>query len=229
MLKIKDIEKKFGNIDVLRKVNIDVNNGEIVGVLGPNGAGKTTLLKIISGTIIQDSGSILLDDEKLTVKDFNVAFSSQRGMYWRLTVKENLYYFSALKGVFKNEVDKYLADFDGVDSILNKPFKELSLGQKQIATVIGAIITKPKLLCLDEPSNGLDIKNIETINTLISNYCKGNTNKIIITSHDLIFLYNLVDKFYILNNGEIAKVLINKDITVEEVAEVYRDVVMEDL
>lgn len=225
MLKIENISKSFRNNKVLEDINMAIGDNEIVGLLGPNGAGKTTLIRIISRLILPDKGLLTLNDSELEMRDLNVVFEGSRNLYWPLTVRENLYYFAALKGVFKKEVDRILEDSESASIIkpyLEKPFGELSLGQKQLVSVISAMLSSPQLLCLDEPSNGLDIYHQKDLISMISLYKQRSNNKILVLSHDLDFLYKTVNRFIIINNGRILDSFIKEEISYEEIENKYR-------
>ena len=105
--------------------------------------------------------------------------------------------------------------------MLDKKYGELSLGQKQIVAVINTLLSSPKLACFDEPSNGLDIYYEEKLIQIISNYIKNDSNKIIISSHDINFLYKVVDNFIVINKGEIIGEFSKNNLSLEEVTAKY--------
>lgn len=225
MLEIINIDKTFKNNIVLDNVNIVINDNEIVGLLGPNGAGKTTLIKIICQLITPESGCVKLDNLPIKMCDINVVFEGVRNMYWPLSVKENYYYLAALKGVFKTRVDYIIENdkrFISIKSLLNKPFGELSLGQKQIAAVMAALLTSPQLLCLDEPSNGLDVYYQNSLVDIITTFGKDSNRKILISSHDLDFLYKTVHRFIVINKGKIVDEFLNNNMSFEEIEKRYQ-------
>ena len=108
MLVLNNINKSFKNIEVLKNISFTVKENKIFAFLGPNGVGKTTLIKIISGLISADSGTVLLDDKKISMDKISTMFDGSRNLYWNISVRENFYYFTALKGRFKKEVDYLL-------------------------------------------------------------------------------------------------------------------------
>ena len=105
--------------------------------------------------------------------------------------------------------------------MLDKKYGELSLGQKQIVAVINTLLSNPELACFDEPSNGLDIYYEEKLIQIISNYIKNDSNKIIISSHDINFLYKVVDNFIVINKGEIIGEFSKNNLSLEEVTAKY--------
>ncbi|EYD68534.1 ABC transporter-like protein [Fusobacterium necrophorum subsp. funduliforme B35] len=224
MLTVTHINKSFKKNKVLDNITFNIDNNEVIGLLGPNGAGKTTLLKIISKLILEDSGNILLNNKKINMEDLGTVFDGNRNLYWNISVKENFYYFSALKGSLKKEVDYFLREnshFFESANFLNKKFGELSLGQKQMVSIINAFIFNPELLCLDEPSNGLDIYYEEKMIELIKWYSLKNKNKILISSHDILFLYKIVDRFIVIDKGKILGLFSKEQLSFEEVRSRY--------
>ena len=170
MLVLNNINKSFKNIKVLKNISFTLQENRIFAFLGPNGVGKTTLIKIISGLISADSGTVLLDDKKISMDKISTMFDGSRNLYWNISVRENFYYFTALKGRFKKEVDYLLEknkEIFQIDNLLDKKYGELSLGQKQIVAVINTLLSSPELVCFDEPSNGLDIYYVENISFLL--------------------------------------------------------------
>ena len=199
MLAINNITKSFKKNKVLKDVSFRIYDNEIVGFLGPNGAGKTTLLKIISRLILPDTGNILLNHRKITMDKISTMFDGTRNLYW---LEKNKNFFQ-------------------IDGLLEKKFGELSLGQKQIVAVITTLLITPELLCLDEPSNGLDIYYEKKLIDIIVDYSKNLRNKIIISSHDIDFLYKTVDRFIVINNGEILGEFFKKNLTLENITTKY--------
>lgn len=224
MLVLNNINKSFKNIKVLKNISFTLQENRIFAFLGPNGVGKTTLIKIISGLISADSGTVLLDDKKISMDKISTMFDGSRNLYWNISVRENFYYSTALKGRFKKEVDYLLEknkEIFQIDNLLDKKYGELSLGQKQIVAVINTLLSSPELACFDEPSNGLDIYYEEKLIQIISNYIKNDSNKIIISSHDINFLYKVVDNFIVINKGEIIGEFSKNNLSLEEVTAKY--------
>ena len=214
MLVLNNINKSFKNIKVLKNISFTVKENKIFAFLGPNGVGKTTLIKIISGLISADSGTVLLDDKKISMDKISTMFDGSRNLYWNISVRENFYYFTALKGRFKKEVDYLLEknkEIFQIDNLLDKKYGELSLGQKQIVAVINTLLSNPELACFDEPSNGLDIYYEEKLIQIISNYAKNDIN----------FLYKVVDNFIVINKGEIIGEFSKNNLSLEEVTAKY--------
>lgn len=227
MLTIEKVSKSFEHHKILENISFQVENNEIIGLLGPNGAGKTTLMKIVCGLITPDTGDVLLDQAPIKQSDMNVAFEGDRHLYWPITCQENIYYFAALKGVFKKEVDQLLKTqkkYALIEPYLNKKYGDLSLGQKQIVSVVCSLMTQPKILILDEPSNGLDVYYIDELAQLILKYKEETRNSIIVSSHDLDFLSKIVDRYIIMHHGKMLKTIRRGELANEELERFYKNV-----
>jgi ABC-2 type transport system ATP-binding protein len=167
ILKTNQLTKSFKGKEVVSGVNMHVKKGEIYGFLGPNGAGKTTIMKMITNLIKPTSGEIEIFGEKLTETSFEVlkrmgTIIEYPIFYDNLTAKENLYFHCEYMGYYDKKSIDHAIELVKLHNIENKKVKEFSLGMKQRLGIARAISTKPELLVLDEPINGLDpigIKN----------------------------------------------------------------------
>ena len=236
MIEFKDITKiykKTGKV-ALNKVTFDIAENEVVCLLGPNGAGKTTLTKCLAGLIIFDNGSITIDE--LEIKNGNNPYKNEtelildgaRNIYWRAKVISNFYYFGALKGksrkIINENIDKYDEMFK-IKDLLNKRVCDLSLGQKQKVSILTSILIEPKILILDEPSNGLDIEAKSDLVSLLNLIKENLGTYVLLTSHDLEFTKDVSDRYILINNGEIQDNIINKDLSLDEIRNRYLGVV----
>ncbi len=209
MICVKNITKKYGNFVAVDNISFTINDGEIVGLLGPNGAGKSTTMNMITGYIEQTEGNI-------TVNNFDTIKQAKKAkkcigympenvpLYTDMTVKEFVSYMAELKGVPKKErkdnIIKALKD-TGLFEVQNKLIKNLSRGFKQRVSMAGALVSNPSVLILDEPTVGLDPKQITEIRALIKSLGKEHT--LIISSHILSEISQLCEKVIIINNGKI--------------------------
>ena len=223
-IQIKNLTKKYlikqgfkdffkGNfkrkyLTALHNINLNVQENEILGIIGLNGAGKTTLLKIFSSLLTPDKGSIKIFNYDLTKNPEKVKYmiglinSEERSFYWRLTVKQNLEFFASLYEVTKNKINhKVNQVLELVDLVDKKDtrFDSLSTGMKQRLAIARGLLSDPKVLLLDEPTKGLDIKHAEAIREIIKKISKGKT--IIITSHNLNEISELCNKVVIIHEG----------------------------
>ena len=166
MLVVQNISKMYGNLKAVDNLSFEVKDGEIFGLLGENGAVKTTTFRIIMGLIDANSGTVLLDDQKIgyNLSDKIGFVTEERSLLTKLTVKEQIEFYGTLKSLEKEEIEKrldyWLERFE-ITSYKNRKIKELSKGNQQKIQFISAIINEPKLLILDEPFTGLDPINVK--------------------------------------------------------------------
>ena len=207
-IKVRDLNKKIKGKQVLKNINFDIYEGEIVGLVGPNGAGKSTLLKLMTGLYSIDSGDIYYFDYNMKY-DFEKCMAiigtliESPDLYKNLTGKENLELFKSMfKGVDENTI-KEIVNIVEMEKYLGKKFKTYSLGMKERLGIANALKNKPRILILDEPTNGLDPIGIKKIMDILSNM-KDTT--IIISSHLLSEIEYLCDKIIFINNGEVVKI-----------------------
>lgn len=209
MIEVKNVTKKYGNFTAVDNINFDINDGEIIGLLGPNGAGKSTTMNMITGYIEPTKGEIIVEGYDISKKP-NKA-KSQIGympegvpLYSDLTVKEFINYMAELKKVNRKErkekVEKVIEQ-TGLKDVENKLTRNLSRGYKQRVSLAGALVGEPKVLILDEPTVGLDPKQITEIRELIKNL--GKTHTIILSSHILSEVSQICNKVIIINKGKI--------------------------
>ena len=212
MIQVENITKKYGNFIAVKNINFEIEEGEIVGFLGPNGAGKSTTMNMITGFIEPTSGRIIVDGYDISKKPLRA--KKQIGympegvpLYSDLTVKEFVTYMAELKGVDKKEKKekvKQALEETGLTDVQNKLNKNLSRGYKQRVSMAGALVGDPKVIILDEPTVGLDPKQVTEIRALIKNLGKNHT--IILSSHILSEVSQICNKVIIINKGEIVAI-----------------------
>ena len=212
MIELKNVTKKYGKFIAINNLNFEIKENEIVGLLGPNGAGKSTTMNMITGFIDATEGNILIDgtdiekNPKKAKKDIGY-MPENVPLYQSLTVREFINFMSDLKGVprrdKKSQIQNIIKD-TGLEEVQNKLIKNLSRGYKQRVSFAGAIVGNPKILILDEPTVGLDPKQIVEIRELIKKLGKNHT--VIISSHILSEISQICDKVIIINKGEIVAI-----------------------
>ena len=212
MIQVKNLSKKYGKFVAVDNLNFKINDGEIIGLLGPNGAGKSTTMNMITGFIDATEGQILINEKDILKNSKEI--KKQIGympenipLYQDLTVKEFVKFMAELKGVSKkdkkNEVEETIKKV-GLTDVQNKLIKNLSRGYKQRVSLAGAIVGNPKILILDEPTVGLDPKQITEIRGLIKEL--GKTHTVILSSHILSEVSQICNKVIIINKGKIVAV-----------------------
>ncbi|EGA5807550.1 ABC transporter ATP-binding protein [Listeria monocytogenes] len=194
MIKLTNVVKKFGKIEAVKGINLEVEKGSLFAFLGENGAGKSTTLSMICTESEPTSGEIYIDDEKLTFKNRKL-FRQKLGVVFQenvlddlLTVRENLYNRASLYGKTKAEITERLAlvsSIMGIEDILNRRFEKLSGGQKRRAEIARAIMHDPEILLLDEPTTGLDPKTRVSVWNIIDYLREELGMTVFLTTHYL--------------------------------------------
>ena len=212
MIQVENITKKDGNFTAVDGISFEIDEGEIVGILGPNRAGKSTTMNMITGFIEPSEGRIIVDGYDISKKPKKA--KKQIGympegvpLYSDLTVREFVSYMADLKGCDKKqkkeEIEKVLAE-TGLTEVQNKLTKNLSRGYKQRVSMAGALIGNPKVIILDEPTVGLDPKQVTEIRALIKELGKSHT--VILSSHILSEVSQICNRVIIINKGKIVAI-----------------------
>lgn len=212
MIEVKKVTKKYGNFTAVDNITFNVKDGEVVGLLGQNGAGKSTTMNMITGFIEPTEGTIIINGYDIMKKSLKA--KKQIGympenvpLYPELTVKEFVSYMAELKLVGrkerKQEVENVIKE-TGLEEVKNKLIRNLSRGYKQRVSMAGALVGNPEVLILDEPTVGLDPKQIIEIRNLIKNLGKKHT--VILSSHILSEISQICERVIILNKGKIVAI-----------------------
>ena len=212
MIEIKNVTKKYPNITAVDHISFEVKDGEVVGFLGPNGAGKSTTMNMITGFIEPTEGQIIVNGFDISKKPKKA--KKQIGympegtpLYTELTVKEFVSYMAELKGVKskqRKEMVKRVISEVGLENVQNKIIRNLSRGYKQRVSMAGALIGDPDVIILDEPTVGLDPKQITEIRNLIKELGKKHT--VILSSHILSEVSQICERVVIINSGKIVAI-----------------------
>ncbi len=209
MIALENISKKFNSKIVVDNISIKIKKGEIVGLLGPNGAGKTTTLRMITGVLPPTKGNIKIDGIDLEAEPAlkkRIGFLPENNpLYDEMTVEENLNFWSEIKGISKNkkkEAIEFVVENCGIAEVFYRPINELSKGYRQRVGFSQAILTKPDILILDEPTEGLDPNQRQDISNLIRQLGKDRT--VIISSHVLGELSKIANRMVIIHKGKVA-------------------------
>lgn len=212
MIQVKDVTKKYGNFIAVKNLNFEIKHGEVIGLLGPNGAGKSTTMNMLTGFIEPSEGSIIINGKDIVKKareaKKNIGYMPENvPLYLDLTVREFVTYMAELKLVQRKERKKQVEEIikaTGLEDVKNKLIRNLSRGYKQRVSMAGALVGKPEILILDEPTVGLDPKQIIEIRELIKSLGKEHT--VIISSHILSEISQICEKVIIINKGEIVAI-----------------------
>ncbi len=207
LLECINLCKSFGKKQILKNVSFTINEGDILAFIGPNGSGKTTTIKLILGLQKIDSGQVLINDLDIT-KDFEKAISKVGAIvenpdsYMYLTGWQNLRmianYYNNISDTEISEIVKYV----GLESRINDKVNKYSLGMRQRLGIARALLNKPNVLILDEPTNGLDPEGIKDLRNLLKKLAHDGMG-ILISSHNLAELESFCNKVCIIDNGTI--------------------------
>ncbi|MBU3176196.1 ABC transporter ATP-binding protein [Clostridium estertheticum] len=215
IISMKNVRKDFKESKALKNVTFNVKEGEVFGFLGPSGAGKTTTIKLLTSQLIPTSGEVkvfgkeVYANKKYIFKNTGV-LSDTSGIYDRLSVRNNLMLYADIYGVTTSNVEEILNKVGMLEDI-NKEAKKLSKGMKQRLMLARALLHKPKLLFLDEPTSSLDPGTTLEIHKLLKNLNEEGTT-IFLTTHNMEEADKLCDRVAFLNDGEIVEIGTPKDL-----------------
>lgn len=209
MIELKKVSKRFGETRALENISFSVKSGEIIGLLGPNGAGKTTSLRLIAGVLPPSSGQIFIENKELKnssqkLKKLIGYLPERNPLYDEMTVEEFLRFWAEIKGLLGNAKKRaidFVVKHTGIAEVFYRPISEISKGYRQRVGLSQAILTKPDILLLDEPTEGLDPNQRKEIKKLIKSLGKNRT--IIISSHVLSEVAQIADRVIIIHKGKI--------------------------
>ncbi|MFJ7951760.1 ABC transporter ATP-binding protein [Lysinibacillus sp. NPDC096418] len=221
ILKTNQLTKVFEGKEVVSGVNMHVKQGEIYGFLGPNGAGKTTIMKMLTNLVKPTSGEIEIFGERLTNTSYEVlkrmgTIIEYPIFYEKLTAKENLELHCEYMGYYDKAGIDHALDLVKLHNVENKKVKDFSLGMKQRLGIARAITTKPELLILDEPINGLDPIGIKELRELFKMLCKEFGITLLVSSHILAEMELMADTIGVIQDGKLIKEVSMKDINGEQ-------------
>ena len=197
-------------IHAVKNLSFHIDKGEIVGFIGPNGAGKSTTIKMMSGILTPTSGSVLIDGEDITkhrkevVRNIGVVFGQRTQLNWDLRLGET---FELLKHIYRirqTDYDKTLDvmnDILGIKELIDKPVRQMSLGQRVKGDLVASMLHSPKVLFLDEPTIGLDVSAKYSLRKFIKEINQVRKTTIILTTHDLGDIQELCERLIIINHG----------------------------
>ncbi|MDE7285179.1 MAG: lantibiotic protection ABC transporter ATP-binding protein [Lachnospiraceae bacterium] len=203
ILETKEISKRYGQQLAVNNISLQIKKNKIYGLLGPNGAGKSTTMKMLIGIIRPTSGQILFEGKPWNHKCLSQigALIEAPSLYGNLTAEENLMVHTRLLGIPKKRIDEVL-DIVDLKNTNKKRAAKFSMGMKQRLGIAIALLNNPKLLILDEPTNGLDPFGVKELRELIASFPdRGIT--VILSSHILSEVAQVVDEIGIINGGRL--------------------------
>lgn len=209
MISVKNLTKYYGDFQALKGINFEIKSGEIVGILGPNGAGKSTTLRILTCYFNPTSGDAIIDGKSILEEENNVKkiigyLPESAPLYNDMCVFDYLVYMADIQELERSKLNErlhYVVNVCGLKEVISKPIGELSKGYKQRVGLAGAIIHDPKILILDEPTNGLDPNQIVEIRELIKELGKEKT--VLVSTHILSEVEATCSRAIIINKGNI--------------------------
>ena len=203
MLEIKNLIKTYGKRTVLDNISMNIPKGKVYALIGPNGAGKSTIMKILTGLINKTSGSIMFEGREWSRRDLGKIGSiiEEPPLYKNLSAYDNMKVVTTMLGISESTIPLLLNKV-GLGSIDNRPVKQFSLGMKQRLGIAISLINSPKLLILDEPTNGLDPIGIQELREMIESF-KAEEMTIMISSHILSEVEHLADVIGFIYKGKI--------------------------
>lgn len=217
ILETNELTKIFGKQKAVNNVSLEIKKNSVYGLLGPNGAGKSTTLKMITGMLHKSSGEIIFEGHKWSRDDLSDigALIETPPLYENLSARENLKVRALLLGLPETRIDEVLEIVD-LKNTGKKKSGQFSLGMKQRLGIAIALLNNPKLLILDEPTNGLDPLGIQELRDLIRSFPKKGIT-VILSSHILVEVEQTADNIGIIHNGELKyQNIINHNENLEE-------------
>jgi branched-chain amino acid transport system ATP-binding protein len=214
LLQLKNVSVHYGGVKALNNVNIAIDEGEIVALMGPNGAGKSTVLKAMFGLVPIDSGQILWHEKPISpitheMVNLGISFVPQgRRVFKYLTVEENLAiggYTVNPPAEIKRRIAELLEIFPMLKTKRHAKSGELSGGQQQMLAIARGLMTEPKILLLDEPSLGLSPKMVKEVFAKIQEINHRHQTAVVVVEHNLKSLLAIVDRAYVLAQGQVIK------------------------
>lgn len=202
ILQVSNLTKKYYGKKVVDNLSFDIYEGDIVGLIGPNGSGKSTTMKMIMKLISRDEGDVKMCDEKKFVEYIGFA-SESSAFYDYLSGYDNLKLIANLYGGISEEEIQRLIAFVGLKDNIKKKVKTYSTGMKQRLGLARALLNDPKLLILDEPTNGLDPYGMKDIYEILEKLAKERNVAILISSHLLHDIEKICNKAVMINEGKL--------------------------
>lgn len=223
-IEVRNLTKKYKNYTAVDHISFNVLKGEVVGFIGANGAGKSTTIKMMTGILTPDDGSVTISglnykkNRREILLKMGVVFGQRSVLCWDIPIMESFKLFRDMyhipKRLFENNLEIF-ADILNISEYINKPPRQLSLGQRMKADLAAALLYNPEILFLDEPTIGIDVLAKSKMREFIQTINREKKTTIVITTHDMSDIESLcektiiIDKGKILYNGTIQELILN--------------------
>lgn len=205
-------KREYKEVEAVKNISFEIDKGEIVGYIGPNGAGKSTTIKMLSGILLPTSGTITINnlnpikDRKKYVSKIGVVFGQRSQLAFDIPAEDT---FDLLKDIYKldnteyQETKKNLIKLLGIEEVIKKPVRTLSLGERMRCEIASSLLHKPEILFLDEPTIGLDAISKKIVRDFIKKINKEDKVTVILTTHDMNDIEALAKRIILIGNGQI--------------------------
>ncbi len=211
MIVVRNLRKHFGEVKAVNGVSFEARDGEITGLLGPNGAGKTTTLRMLYSLLPPDAGEILIDGldptrDAMAIKRTLGVVPDSRGLYARLTARENISYYGELHGMarpaIEARIDALVRTLD-MDDFIDRRTEGFSQGQRVKVAIARAMVHEPQTVLMDEPSNGLDVMSTRALRDYVRGL-RADGHSVVLSTHIMQEVAALCDRIVIIARGEVA-------------------------
>ena len=204
------VRPEHKKIHAVSDLSFHIDDGEIVGFIGPNGAGKSTTIKMMSGILTPTKGCVLIDGRDISkyrkevVRNIGVVFGQRSQLNWDLRLGESFELLKHIYQIDQSDYDRTIDDLDsilGIREIIDKPVRQMSLGQRMKGDLVASMLHSPGVLFLDEPTIGLDVSAKYALRKFIKEINKTRKTTVILTTHDLGDIQELCERLIIINHG----------------------------
>jgi sodium transport system ATP-binding protein len=210
MIEVRSLAKRFGAVEAVRSVSFRAADGHVTGLLGPNGAGKTTTLRLVSTLLAPTAGSVRVDGldasrDALAVRARIGALSDARGLYSRLTARENVAYYGELRGLPRKRIDESVARLAALlefEALLDRRTEGFSQGERMKVAIARALVHDPPNVILDEPTSGLDVMTTRSLREAVRRLREAG-KCVLFSSHVMQEVAALCDEIVIVARGEV--------------------------
>jgi sodium transport system ATP-binding protein len=211
VIKLEDVQKRFGDVEAVRRVSFTAPDGTVTGLLGPNGAGKTTTLRLLSGLMRPDAGRILVDGvdvvgDPIGAQRHMGLLPDSRGLYPRMTAREHIRYFGELHGLggvlLRDRTERLIRRL-GLEALADRQVAGFSQGERTKVALARALVHEPRNVVLDEPTNGLDVMSTRAMRDLIR-ALRQDGCCVLFSSHVMQEVSALCDRIVVIAHGRVA-------------------------